>query len=122
MAKKPEAKVKDRVRETLHAYGIVPIQQYDEIADSTYWQPGATLYGTSGQPDFIIVIRGKIMTVETKATTKLTANQERFYHGIGRAGGVALVIHQNDEAAFDTLCYLIVSMREEPMPTMEVRV
>ncbi len=82
----PEAKVKSAIRKLLKG------------RDVFFWQPGATIYGATGQSDFICVIRGRILCIEAKAGkhAKPTPNQAKFMQDVTDAGGVALLIYEDN--------------------------
>jgi Holliday junction resolvase len=89
MAATPERAVKARVESMLKAKGVY------------YFFPATHGYGRSGVPDIIACMHGQFVGIECKAgkgTT--TALQERELKRIREAGGVALVIHENN---FDVL-------------------
>ena len=81
----PEAKVKAKVKTILKE-----LQCY-------YFMPSANGYGRSGVPDFIGSLNGAFFAIETKAgkgTT--TALQDREIQRIKDAGGIALVINEEN--------------------------
>lgn len=83
MATTPEGAVKKKVRAWLKAHGI------------WYFQPAANGFGTSGIPDFIAIIHGIFVGIETKAPKRentLTENQKARLAEIRAAGGIALVV------------------------------
>lgn len=85
MASTPEAKVKKRIRQLL------------DIKQAYYAMPMGTGYGNSGVPDFLICHRGRFIAVEAKAgTNKPTLLQETHMQRIRDAGGIALVINENN--------------------------
>ena len=81
----PEGKVKAAIKkmlETSHVY---------------FFMPSANGYGRSGIPDFVACINSHFLAIEAKGgggTT--TALQERELQRIRAAGGVALVINENN--------------------------
>lgn len=84
MAKTPEAKVKDKIKSILKAHNVY------------YAMPIGTGYGNSGVPDFLCCVNGRFVSIEAKAgNNKPTALQEKAMREITAAGGIALVI--NDE-------------------------
>lgn len=92
MAETPEKKVKKRVRAVLDRMGAY------------YVMPVTGGYGNSGAPDFLICLQGKFIGIETKAGKgKTTALQELNLKSIGEAGGIALVIREDDVADLDRL-------------------
>lgn len=96
----PEGKVKARVRAIFKKHKV------------WYTMPVGTGLGRGGVPDFIACVNGLFLAVETKSTVthgKLTALQSREIEQIMAAGGVALVVTEND---FDELEDMIVRMGE----------
>jgi hypothetical protein len=85
MADTPEKKVKKAVRQVLDALGAY------------YVMPVTGGYGTQGAPDFLVCHQGLFYGIETKAGKgKLTALQQLNQTKIINAGGVALVIREDD--------------------------
>ena len=85
MAQTPERKVKSAVREVLKGLGAY------------YVMPITGGYGNSGAPDFLVCLRGRFIGIECKAGKgKTTALQERNLRQIKDAGGVALVVNEDD--------------------------
>lgn len=86
MRKTPEGKVKIEVRKVFDEHGV------------WYWMPGSNIYGRSGQSDFIAIINGRVLAVETKADSKSnpTPMQQQFLNSVMGAGGVALVIRGHE--------------------------
>jgi hypothetical protein len=85
MADTPEKKVKKAVRQVLNALGAY------------YVMPVTGGYGTQGAPDFLVCHQGLFYGIETKAGKgKLTALQQLNLDKIIEAGGVALVIREED--------------------------
>lgn len=88
-AKTSEGKVKVRVREVLDTYGT----------QCWYFMPMTRGYSRSGVPDFIGCIYGKMFSIETKSihsSHKVTALQQLELGKIKTAGGLALVIDENN--------------------------
>ena len=87
MAATHEALVKKRVRNLLTQYKV-------------YWrQPTTGGYGHSGQLDFYGCHLGRYIGVETKSVHSkhgVTALQQREIDEIRAAGGIALVINENN--------------------------
>ena len=85
MAMTPEAKVKAVVTNTLKqmkAYIVKPM---------------GVGYGNSGVPELIVCVRGRFIGIECKAKGgKTTALQLHNLNSIDMAGGVALVINENN--------------------------
>jgi Holliday junction resolvase len=85
MAQTPEGKVKADVRKLLVEYGIY------------YFSPAANGFGRAGIPDIIGCVQGRFLAIECKAgkgTT--TALQDRELAAIRTAGGMALVVNENN--------------------------
>jgi hypothetical protein len=85
MATTPEGKVKKAVRRVLDELGAY------------YVMPVTGGFGRQGAPDFLICHQGKFFGIETKAGKgKLTTLQEINLKKIVEAGGVALVVREED--------------------------
>lgn len=85
MATTPEAKVKAKIKTILKDHGVY------------YAMPIGTGYGNSGVPDFLCCLSGKFLAIEAKAgkgTT--TALQEKNLRDIKAAGGIALVVNEDN--------------------------
>lgn len=81
----PETKVKKKVREVLKALGAY------------YVMPITGGYGNSGAPDFVVCLRGRFIGIECKAGKgKTTALQEKNLAQIRSAGGLAIVINEEN--------------------------
>lgn len=81
----PEAKVKKKVREVLQALGAY------------YVMPMTGGYGNSGAPDFVVCLRGRFIGIECKAGKgKLTALQKKNLAEIESAGGLAIVVNEEN--------------------------
>jgi len=81
----PEVKVKKQIRKIL-----------DE-AGAYYAMPIGSGYGNSGVPDFLVCVSGKFVGIEAKAGKgKTTALQEAHLSRIRSAGGVAVVINEDN--------------------------
>ena len=92
MAMTPEGKVKKAVRQILDSVGAY------------YVMPVTGGYGNQGAPDFLVCHKGLFYGIETKAGKgKTTALQELNLERIKKAGGVALVVRENDIEALKTL-------------------
>ena len=94
MAKTPEKKVKDKVTSFLKNIGAY------------YFYPVSGGYGRSGVPDVIACHDGRFIAIECKAgKNKPTPLQEKNLSDIQAAGGVALVINEDNidlvKALFD---------------------
>ena len=85
MAMTPEKIVKKAVRKLLEELGCY------------YVMPVTGGYGTQGAPDFLVCHRGRFIGIETKAGKgRTTTLQELNLSRIRNAGGVALVIYEDD--------------------------
>ena len=99
MAQTPEAKVKAKIKTILKAHGAY------------YAMPIGTGLGNSGVPDFLVCHNGKFLGIEAKAGKgKTTALQEKNLREIDRAGGLTLVINEENlstlEMMLDTIKYV----------------
>ena len=100
MAHGPEKKVKDRIRKTLEELG------------AWYFFPPSNGYGRAGIPDVIGILRGVPFAIEAKAgKNKPTMLQLRELERIQAAGGLALVVNENNVDELKTL--LLKQMRNE---------
>jgi hypothetical protein len=85
MATTPEGAIKKSIKKWLDLSGA-------------YWvAPVSNGMGRHGVPDFLVCFRGKFIGIEAKAgkgTT--TALQDRELAAIVQAGGVALVVNENN--------------------------
>lgn len=85
MSNTPEALVKKRIRKIL------------EESKAYFAMPIGTGYGNSGVPDFLICNRGGFIAIEAKAGKgKTTALQESHLAKIRDAGGIAIVINEEN--------------------------
>lgn len=85
MASTPEKLVKQKVIKLLKAEGIY------------YFSPMTHGFGRSGVPDIICCVQGKFLGIECKAgNNKPTALQEKEMQAIRDAGGIAIVINENN--------------------------
>jgi Holliday junction resolvase len=81
----PEAKVKAEVKSILKELG------------AWHCMPMGTGYGKSGVPDILCCLFGYFVAIETKAgDNKPTALQEREIKRIKEAGGIALVVNEEN--------------------------
>jgi len=81
----PEGKVKARVRRMLDAASVY------------HFMPATGGYGRSGVPDLVGCCNGKFFAIECKAGKgKTTALQENELRKIKEAGGIALVINEDN--------------------------
>jgi pantoate kinase len=85
MASTPEAKVKEKIKKILKEHGVY------------YAMPMGTGYGNSGVPDFLCCVSGKFLAIEAKAGKGIpTALQEKNLRDIKAAGGLAMVVNENN--------------------------
>ena len=85
MATTPEAKVKAKIKTILKEHGVY------------YAMPMGTGYGNSGVPDFLCCVGGQFVAIEAKAGKGIpTALQEKNLRDIQVAGGIALVINEEN--------------------------
>jgi Holliday junction resolvase len=85
MAMTPEKKVKQRV-----------VAQLKELG-AYYFYPATGGYGSSGLPDVVCCLDGRFIGIECKAGKgKTTALQDKNLREIEAAGGVALVINEDN--------------------------
>ncbi len=97
MAQTPEAKVKAKIKAILKAHGAY------------YAMPIGTGLGNSGVPDFLVCHNGYFLGVEAKAGKgKTTALQEKNLRDIDRAGGLTLVITEEN---IDVLEMMLEAMK-----------
>ena len=81
----PESKVKAAVKKLL------------ETSNTYFFFPSANGYGHAGIPDIIACCHGRMLGIECKANGgKTTALQERELQKIRDAGGIALVIREDN--------------------------
>ena len=81
----PEGKVKDKVVKILKQYGVY------------YFFPVTGGFGMSGIPDIICCHNGRFIAIECKAgKNKTTALQDAHIARIREAGGVAVVINEEN--------------------------
>jgi hypothetical protein len=97
MAQTPEAKVKAKIKTILKAHGAY------------YAMPIGTGLGNSGVPDFLVCHNGKFLGIEAKAGKgRTTALQEKNLRDIDRAGGLTLVITEEN---IDVLEMMLEAMK-----------
>jgi Holliday junction resolvase len=85
MASTPEKKVKDQVVKVLKEEGVY------------YFFPATFGMGRSGVPDIVCCVRGHFLAIECKAGgNKPTALQLRELAAITAAGGIAMVINEDN--------------------------
>jgi Holliday junction resolvase len=96
MAQTPERIVKQKVVKILKELGAY------------YFYPVTGGYGSSGVPDIVGCYRGRFFGIECKAGKgKTTALQDKNLADIARAGGIALVV--NEDNVDDVLNTLILA-------------
>ena len=85
MATTPEGLVKAKIKGILKAHNVY------------YAMPIGTGYGNSGVPDFLVCAKGMFIGVEAKAgKNKPTLLQEEHLRRIRSAGGVAMVVNEDN--------------------------
>ena len=102
MAMTPERRVKTKVRKVLDKFGAY------------YVMPVTGGYGNSGAPDFLVCLHGRFIGIECKAGKNTTTPlQEKNLRQITEAGGIALVVNDENVDVFETeLSRLITSTGE----------
>jgi len=97
MAMTPEKKVKQRAVAQLKVMGAY------------YFYPVTGGFGSSGVPDIVCCLTGRFIGIECKAGKgKTTALQDKNLREIEAAGGVALVINEeNVDQLTDLLRFLV---------------
>lgn len=81
----PEGKVKARIKAILSELGAY------------YFMPPANGFGRAGVPDIVGCLNGRFFAIEAKAGKgKTTALQERELKKIKEAGGLALVVNEEN--------------------------
>lgn len=102
MSKTPEKRVKDKVVSILKS------------ESAYYFFPATHGYGRSGVPDVVACVNGYFLAIECKAgTNKPTALQVREIELIRLAGGVAVVVNEEN---WDTLPGLIRTLKSQVQP------
>ena len=92
MALTPERKVKNKVVALLKAHSVY------------YFFPATYGLGRSGVPDVVCCVRGRFLGVECKAgANKPTPLQLRELAAIQEAGGISLVINENNIDVLEAL-------------------
>lgn len=91
MVKTPEGKVKE-----------IGYKAAKDFADWSYRPVKGMAQGSNGEPDQMLLIRGKFVVTEFKATSKLnpTPLQAKCLKAIAKGGGIALVIDDKNVDAF----------------------
>lgn len=88
----PESKVKSAVVKLLKAHNVY------------YFFPATHGYGRSGVPDIVACVRGRFVAIECKAGSKEpTELQKREIHNIQTAGGIAMVVRENNVGLVETI-------------------
>ncbi len=83
----PEGRCKAAIKRMLDAAGVY------------FFMPPANGYGRAGIPDFVCCVRGRFLAIEAKAGKgKTTALQDRELQRIKDAGGVSVVVYEDDES------------------------
>ena len=97
MAMTPEAAVKAAVKKILTAHEVY------------YFPPATAGYGRSGVPDIVCCVNGYFLAIECKAGKgKTTALQDREIGAITDAGGIALVVNEDN---LHTLSALVATIK-----------
>lgn len=85
MAATPEAKVKAKIKAILKEHNVY------------FAMPMGTGYGNSGVPDFLCCVGGQFLAIEAKAGKGIpTALQEKNLRDIQAAGGIAVVVNEDN--------------------------
>lgn len=102
MAMTPERRVKTKVRKVLDKLGAY------------YVMPVTGGYGNSGAPDFLVCLHGRFIGIECKAGKNTTTPlQEKNLRQLSEAGGIALVVNDENVDVFETeLSRMITSTGE----------
>jgi len=88
----PEAKVKANVVKILKKYEVY------------YFFTATGGFGRSGVPDVVCCVKGKFLGIECKANgNKPTALQEREIEAIRSAKGMAMIVHEDNLDALETV-------------------
>lgn len=102
MAMTPERRVKNSVRKVLDKLGAY------------YVMPVTGGYGNSGAPDFLVCLHGRFIGIECKAGKNTpTPLQEKNLRQITEAGGIALVINDENVDAFETKLSRVITQTGE---------
>ena len=90
----PEAKVKKKVVQVLKEMGAY------------YFYPVTGGYGRSGVPDIILCYKGNFVGIECKSgTNKPTPLQEKNMKDIRAAGGVTLVVNEDNISSVSRILF-----------------
>ena len=96
MASTPEKKVKDKVVKLLKEEGVY------------YFYASTHGFGRSGIPDIVCCVNGLFLGIECKAgDNKPTALQQRELAAIEEAGGLAVVINEENLSALPNIVRLL---------------
>ncbi len=88
----PESKVKSAVVKLLKAHNVY------------YFFPATHGYGRSGVPDIVACVRGRFVAIECKAgKNEPTALQQREIKNIQTAGGIAVVVREDNVDLVETI-------------------
>jgi Holliday junction resolvase len=96
MAMTPEGKVKKKLKEILDAYGVY------------HFPPATGGYGKSGVPDIVGCYKGYFFGIECKAGKgKTTALQDMQLQAIRDAGGISMVVNEDNLHEVHTMLQLV---------------
>ena len=102
MAMTPERRVKAKVRKVLDKLGAY------------YTMPVTGGFGNSGAPDFLACLHGRFLGIECKAGKNTTTPlQEKNLRQITEAGGIALVVNDENVDAFENLLSSVITSTGE---------
>lgn len=102
MAMTPERRVKAKVRKVLDKLGAY------------YVMPVTGGYGNSGAPDFLACLHGRFIGIECKAGKNTpTPLQEKNLRQLSQAGGVALVVNDENVDVFETELSRVITITGE---------
>jgi Holliday junction resolvase len=102
MAMTPERRVKAKVRKVLDKLGAY------------YTMPVTGGFGNSGAPDFLACLHGRFVGIECKAGKNTTTPlQEKNLRQITEAGGIALVVNDENVDAFENLLSSVITSTGE---------
>lgn len=98
MAMTPERRVKAKVRKVLDKLGAY------------YTMPVTGGFGNSGAPDFLACLHGRFVGIECKAGKNTTTPlQEKNLRQITEAGGIALVVNDENVDVFENLLSSVIT-------------
>jgi len=102
MAMTPERRVKAKVRKVLDKLGAY------------YVMPVTGGYGNSGAPDFLVCLHGRFLGIECKAGKNTTTPlQEKNLRQLSQAGGIALVVNDENVDVFETELSRLITLTGE---------